>query len=195
LKQLTILLLSFFFLTANAQKSTDLQLNSRLQEYFAYSKNLDFNKLMDYMHPRLFAVAPKEQLIQSMEQAFNNPEMKFSFDSMAVVAISPVYKFGKASYRKIDYHMGMTITLSDSIDLKNKDMAAIMLKSFQAGFPKKKIVVDASSNAIRVEGKELLFAIRDAESPEWMFLGYDRSNQKLLQQLYPRQVRQYFKVL
>lgn len=195
MQKLTIFLLSFFFFTANAQKVADPALSSRIQEYLSYTKQLDFDKAMDYMHPKLFTIAPKAQLVQSMEQAFHNEEMKFTFDSMAIVAISPVYKFAKASYHKIDYFMGMTIALGDSIDLSNKEMAAIMLQSFQAGFPKKKITIDAPNNAIKVSGRELMFAIKDAAVEDWMFLGYDRSNPALISKLYPKQVRQYFKVL
>lgn len=195
MKKLTILLLTFFFLDANAQKATDPSLAGRIQEYLTYTKNLDFENAMNYMHPRLFAIAPKEQLIKTMEQAFTNEEMKFSFDSMAIVAISPVYKFANTSYHKVDYYMGMTIALGDSIDLADKQMAAIMLKSFQAGFPRKKITIDAANNAVKVSGRELMFAIKDATVEEWMFLGYDRSNPALISKLYPKQVRQYFKVL
>jgi di/tricarboxylate transporter len=185
MKKGMFLFLSFFFLAAHAQKSTDPLLDTRLQDYLSFTRQLNFDKAMDYMHPRLFAIVPKDQLIQSMVQAFSNEEIKITFDSMAIASVSPIYKHLKASYRKVDYYMAMTIALGDSI----------MLKSFQTSFPGKKIVVDAENNAIRVAGKELMFAIRDPEAANWMFLGYDRSNPALLARLYPKAVRQYFKIL
>lgn len=195
MKKLTLLLLLFVFVSARSQTSNDAQLNTRLKEYLASSKDLDFNKAMDYMHPKLFTVAPKAQLIEIMDKAFNNPQMKFRFDSMAVVAMSPAYKFETSVYRKIDYHIVMTITLADSINLDDKVMAAAMMQSFQSGFPNKKITLDTAANSIRVAGREVMFAIKDNGSPVWMFLGYERSNPQLLQILYPRQVRQHFKLL
>jgi hypothetical protein len=195
MKKLTILLLSFFFLAAHAQKNTEPQLSTRIMEYLLHTKNLAFDKAMDYTHPRLFAIVPREQLVEIMEQAFHNGQMKFSFDTMAVSAISPDYKFGNATYRKVDYHMSMTIVLDDSTDLKNSQMAAAMQQSFETAFPKKKITIDAAKNAIRVAGKDIMFAIKDKQAPDWKFLGYDRSNPALLSQLYPKQVRQYFKLL
>ncbi|RYZ46251.1 MAG: hypothetical protein EOO14_24810, partial [Chitinophagaceae bacterium] len=110
MKKLAVFLLPFFFFAAAAQKTTDLQLSNRLTEYFAFSKNLELHKAMEYMHPKLFAIAPKEQIIASMEAAFNQPEMTFSFDSMSVAAISPVFKLGTESYRRVDYYMSMNIT-------------------------------------------------------------------------------------
>jgi hypothetical protein len=196
MKKLTfLLLLSFFTFAVSAQNSTDAQLNKRLQTYMTLSKELDFAGVMDYMHPKLFTIVPKEQLVQTMETAFNTPGMKITFDSMAVVAIGPVYKTGSASYRKVDYFMSMSISLGDSLDLTDKQVADIMLASFKQGFPGKKVSVATATNSILVSGKELMFAIKDAQAPEWLFLGYDRSNPKMVQQLYPKPVRQHFKLL
>ena len=196
MKKLTfLLLLPLFTFTVSAQNSTDAQLNKRLKTYMTLSKELDFAGVMDYMHPRLFTLLPKEQLVQTMETAFNTPGMKIAFDSMAVTAISPVYKTGSATYRKVDYFMSMRISLSDSLDLSDKQLADIMVKSFKQGFPGKKVVVEAASNSVLVSGKDLMFAIKDAQATEWMFLGYDRSKPKLAEQLFPKTVRQHFKLL
>ena len=195
MKKLTVLLLPFFFFAASAQKATDTQLTNRLKEYFAFSKNLELGKAMDYMHPKLFDIMPKEQLVETMQAAFNNPQMKFSFDSMSVVGISPNFKSGVATYRKVDYFMSMNITLSDSLDLKNQVLAAAMRASFETGFPGKKITINTESNSVNVRGTELLFAIKDPQATEWMFLGYDRSNPQLIGRLFPKPVRQHFKLL
>ncbi|MDQ3279588.1 MAG: hypothetical protein M3Q06_14780 [Bacteroidota bacterium] len=195
MKKLTALLLSFYFLAASAQKTTDTQLTNRLKDYFAASKSLDFDRTMDYMHPKLFTIAPREQLVATMEAAFNTPEMKISFDSMSVLAISPIYKSGNATYRKVDYYMSMNIALSDSMDLENKQLADIMLTSFKQSFPGKKVTVQTATNSIQVAGKDMLFAIKDPKVTDWMFLGYDRSNPKLAEQLLPKPVRQHFKLL
>ena len=195
MKKLTVLLLTFSVLFVQAQKSTDPQLNTRLTEYFAFSKNLEMDKALDYMHPRLFDIMPKEQMMATMDAAFNNPEMKFTFDSMSVVKISPVFKSGMATYRKVDYFMSMNVTLSDSLDLNNQVLAAAMRASFETGFPGKKIAINTETNSINVKGTELLFAIKDPQVREWMFLGYDRSNPQLIERLYPKPVRQHFKLL
>lgn len=195
MKKLTVLLLPFFFFAASAQKATDALLTKRLNEYFTFTKNLELDKAMDYMHPKLFAIAPKDQLIATMKAAFNQPEMKFSFDSMAVRAISPVFKAGTETYRKVDYYMSMSITLSDSLDLESPELAAAMESSFATGFPGKKISIDTETNSINVKGTELLFAIKDPKATQWMFLGYDRNNPQLIKLLFPKAVRQHFKLL
>ncbi len=195
MKKLTILLLSFCMLTAHAQKSTDAKLNSRLQAYLEATRQLDFEKVMDFMHPRLFAIAPRQQLVKTMEQAFNNPQLKIRFDSMAVVAISPAFQYEKGTYRKIDYYMQMTLSLDASQDLRKKELSSAMQQSFAKAFPGKRVRVDTVNNSILVTGNDLLFAIKGAGAAEWLFLGYEKNNPQLLERLYPQAVRRHFKVL
>lgn len=194
MKKLMTIVFLLFALCAYTQKTTDAELNQRLKEYMLLNKQKDFTKVVEYVHPRLFSIAPKEAILASFEQAFNSKEMEFTFDSMAVVSVSPVYKYQNAFYRKVTYYMGMTITLTDSTDLSDKELAAVMLQSFKTGFPGKKITIDAANNAIKVAGTELMFAIKDKDAVEWMFLGYEKANPQLVKQLFPQQVRTYFKL-
>jgi len=195
MKKLTFLVLLFAVLTSQAQNSVDAQLNNRLQEYIGFTKVLNFEKAMDYTHPKLFTIAPRKMIVQAMNQAFNNKDMKFNFDSMSISSVSPVYKYSNTSYRKIVYYMAMTISLSDSSDLKNAELAEYMRLSFEAGFPGKKISIDTANNAIKVMGNEIMFAIKDPSVKEWMFLGFDKSKPEMSSKLYPKPVRQYFKIL
>ena len=195
MKKLAFLVLLHTVLTSQAQNVNDAQLTNRLQEYISLTKKLDFEKAMDYTHPKLFTIAPRKMVVQAMNQAFTSKEMKIRFDSMSIASISPVYKFNNASYRKIDYYMALTVSLSDSTDLKNAELAEFMQLSFEAGFPGKKVIVDTVNNAIKVAGNEIMFAIKDPTVKEWMFLGYDKSKPEMITKLYPKQVRQYFKIL
>ena len=194
MRQLLTLLFVLCVLFSEAQKTADPELNQRLQDYMTFNKQKDFSKVMDYIHPKLFAIAPREAILASFEQAFNSDEMEFSFDSMAVTSVSPVYKYQNAFYRKVTYHMSLVITLNDSTDLKDKELATIMAQSFKSAFPGKKIAIDAARNAVKVAGTELMFAIKDKDAAQWMFLGYEKKNPQLVQHLYPKQVRVYFKL-
>lgn len=194
MKKLAFLFFSFVALAAAAQKNADAQLTARLQEYMDHNRQLNFEKVMDYMHPKLFTVAPREAIVQAMQQAFTNEQITFRFDSMAVVSIGPVFKFNNIAYRKVAYFMTMTMTFGDSTDLSQKEVAAVMRRSFEKGFPGKKIVVDPATNAVQVSGTEILFALKDPQQKDWLFLGYDRSKPQLTNLLYPKTVRQYYKI-
>ena len=133
-------------------------------------------------------------MVQTLKQAFDSKEMTFSFDSMAIASIGPVFTFNSTTYCKVNYYMGLRITLPDSTDLSNAELAEYMQISFQEGFPGKKITIDGKSNAVKVAGTEIMFAIKDKEGTEWKFLAADKSNPQLIRALYPKQVRDYFKL-
>lgn len=194
MKKLTLAFLLCLSITAFTQ-TTDQALNTRIQEYLAYNKALNFEKLMDYIHPKLFTIAPREAILQVFEQTFKSKEMQFTFDSMAVATVTPVFKFGGAEYRRVNYFAQMTIAMNkDSMDLSNPEAAGIMRKAFAAGFPGKKVTMNVAKNAIVVSGTDVMFAIKDATVSDWMFLGYDRSKAELNRRLYPKPVRTHFKL-
>lgn len=194
MKRFLVLLLVSFFFQSNAQKIDDPRLEKRLNDFMAVNRQMDFEKIIDFMHPKLFTLAPRNLLVQSMQKTFANEEMKFSFDSMSLVTITPVFNFEKSNYRKIDYYLGMTIKLSNAMDLKDEEYARIMKAAMEAGFPGKKIIIDSAENSIRVLGNEVMFAIQDVGSNEWMFLGYETGKKELVEKLYPLPVRKYFKL-
>lgn len=194
MKALLCFLFSVSMFMTSAQKSADPKMTARLNQYMQLSRNLKFEEVMELTHPRLFTVAPKEAIVEAMNSVFNNKEMTFRFDSMSIQTISPVYTFNKVAYHKIAYHTVMTIAFADSVDLSNKDLANLMMQSFKKGFVGKRISINEKENAIRVAGTEIMFAIKDAPNTEWMFLGYDRSKPELNNRIYPKTVRQYFKL-
>jgi hypothetical protein len=71
---------------------SDTQLTRRLHHYMQLSKDLKFEQLMDYMHPALFTIAPKEDILKTFEAIYHNEEMKITIDSIAILAIGPGYK-------------------------------------------------------------------------------------------------------
>src|SRR5688572_20376705 len=92
----------------------DSKLKTRLDEYMRLNRELNFERLMDYVHPKLFTLAPREQLISYFKNIYDNEEMKIRIDSATISAISPVYKLTPGFYHKVDYKMRLTLILNDT---------------------------------------------------------------------------------
>lgn len=45
-----------------------------------HSKDLDFEKVMNFIHPSLFKLATNGQLINAMKNAYDSEEMSIKFD-------------------------------------------------------------------------------------------------------------------
>src|SRR3982074_2051779 len=87
----------------------DRGLQKRLDEYMKLNKELNFKKLIDYIHPSLFKIAPKKDIIQAFEQTFNNDKVEIRFDSLNVVSVEPPFKYHEVIYQKVNYYTSMEL--------------------------------------------------------------------------------------
>ena len=179
-------------ITLSAQDK-DTVLQRRVNEYMAMSKNADFEKVMEYMHPSLFKLSPRETLIQVMNETFHNPSMEIAFDSIKVIEIGPAFKLGEASWRKTDYYMSMHLKMADA-SVYTPEFIEQMKTGLQDQFPGKEVRYDPATKYFIISGMEIFFAIKDNPGTQWMFLGYQK-NPQLINALFPKEVIEYFKLL
>src|SRR5688572_22288754 len=88
---------------ASAQSNTDTSLQNRLDVYMRLNRELKFDELMDYTHPKIFQIAPRDQIVASFNAAFNNPDFEMTLDSASIIEIGQPFVFDKTIYRKIPY--------------------------------------------------------------------------------------------
>lgn len=191
-KCLFFLLLLLTTLAASAQ-TTDAQLNQRMAAYLQLNKALQFDQIMDYIHPVLFTVAPKEAMKQSLEQAFNNEQMKITIDSIQVLTVGPDFKEGEAVYKKVDYFMGISMVFKDNA-LEDETFRQAITERMKEGFKGKTVRYDESKKALVVQGTEIMFAIKDNAKAAWMFLGYQK-NPQLVEAIFPKAVIAHYSLL
>ncbi len=194
-KFLLTLLVAVTVLASAAQvKDSDPQLIQRLNKYMQLSKDLKFDQLMDYTYPALFKIAPKEAILQSFEQAYNNEEMQIVIDSIAIQSIGPDFRQQEARFKKIDYFMSIRLRYKDTALLADADFKNRMLKGLEGGFPGKTINYNDKDHSFAVAGTEMMFAIKEAPVAAWMFIGYNK-NPELIKALFPQAVIDHFKLL
>jgi hypothetical protein len=188
-----LLLSSVLVISSWAQvKSGDADLDKRLAEYMKYNDELNFEKIMDYMHPKLFKIAPRDAIVASMKAAFESEDMKLTMDDLGVTGVGPSFKSAGSEYRKVEYKMTMTIGFTDTTVYEPEfieQMTAIYTESF-AG---KKVTFDKKAKAFVIVGTDILYAIKDAGKP-WLFIGY-KNDPELLKQLFSKEVIDHFKML
>ena len=193
MKKLAFILLFLTTAFIGTAQTTDAQLKQRLNNYMQLNKELDFEKIMDYMHPVLFTVAPKEAMQQTMEQAFNSEEMKISIDSLQVLTIGEDFKQGEAVYKKVDYFMGMSMVFKDNM-LEDESFREMITAGMKEAMGNKQVSYDEKKKALIITGNEVMFAIKDNPKTEWLFLGYDK-NPELIKAIFPKSVIAHYKLL
>ena len=194
MRHFLICLLVLTFSLAGRTQNSDPQLNERLQAYMKLSKDLDFEGLMNYLHPKLFTIAPKEAMAETLKKAYDNDQMHISIDSMAILNIGEDFTVGAARYKKIDYELSLQLRFKDTAITEKREFVNGLLKNLEGSFPGKKVGYAAAQKAFWVKGPDLLFAIKDSPETSWMFLGYNK-NPQLIQALFPPEVIAHFKLL
>jgi hypothetical protein len=189
-------LLAFIFcltvISASAQ-SSDPQLKERLDRYASLNRELNFKELMEYIHPSLFKLAPKDEMIKAFESGFNNEDIEMKIDTISMDKIGPLFTYEGSQYHKVDYYMGMTLRFKDASGFADSSFTQMMMMNLQNGFPGKKIELDMRNASFRIIGMDVLLAIKDPQQL-WLFLGYDKSKSAIIANMIPQAVLDHFEL-
>lgn len=171
------------FSSLSAQ-TTDPQLQIRLNEFIKLTRELNFTKLMDYIHPKLFTIASKEQMVAIMENTFKGDEgMEIAMDSIETGRIFPSFILQNGTYTKVEYSMLMRMKLKK--DNGYEPANDMMLTLFKSQYGKDNVRYDEPTQAYVIRIVSMMVAIKDEQSPEWSFLNFkpdDALMKKLLSQ-------------
>ncbi|MCW3074043.1 MAG: hypothetical protein JWP69_1112 [Flaviaesturariibacter sp.] len=174
--------------------SGDKMLDERLATYMQWNKQLNFEKLFEYIHPNIFKVAPKDQMIEAFKAAFDNEAMQMGIDTIEVKSVGEVFKSGAGSYRRIDYTMSMHLLFKDATIYETPDFEKAMLASFEKSFGDKIVSFDKASKTFRIRGGDVMYAIKDNAQTPWLFIGYEK-NKDLIEAIFPKAVIEHFNLL
>ena len=187
-----LLFIALCSLSTLAQRDTSLQ--RRVDEYLAANKQLDFEKLMNYIHPKLFQIVPREQMIELFKSIFDNPQMTISMDSMSVTGISKSFNFKGAEYKKVDYYIAMSLRFKDSTVLTDQDKVSEIQEQVKTSMSADNVKYIAENNSLAIDAKKIMFAVKDNPRTQWMFVGYEPQQREMMKTLVPEEVLTNFKL-
>jgi hypothetical protein len=165
-------LLIFTFFIATAQTG-DTVLDKRLTAYMQLSKNLNIDKLLTYMYPRVFELASRKEMADALKTAYNSPDFIITIDSMNVNNIDPVQKFAKGSYTLFDYFVRLNFKMKG--DKKAEEVTA-MFDIFAQKFGKENVTLNKETNTLGIKQEKQALAIKDNYSAgKWTFLGVEKN--------------------
>jgi hypothetical protein len=172
MKLIATFLLIFTFFIATAQTG-DKMLDKRLSQYMQLSKNLNVDKLMTYMYPRIFELATRKQLSDALKTAYKSPDFTITIDSMSINNIDPVQKFAKGSYTLFDYFVRLKFKMPGD---KTEEEATTMFDGFQKTFGKENVTLNKETKTIGIKQEKQALAIKDNYTAgKWTFLGVEKN--------------------
>lgn len=176
----------------SAQSNSDTSLQNRIDVYMRLNRELKFDELMDYTHPKIFELVPRNQLVEVFKGAFNNPDFQMTLDSTFILEVSEPFVFDKTNYKKITYRMVAGLKFKDSSLVTEDEDIDEIKKNLERGFPGGMIAFNKATGWFNINTTTIMFAIKEPAKP-WMFLGYEQNSPQLLK-LYPPEVIAHFKL-
>jgi hypothetical protein len=147
---------------------------TRLETFMQYNRLMDIDKVLDYTYPKLFTIAPREQVKEAMENAFSNDELIINLDSVSIVKIYPVFAVNENRYSKIIYSMIINMQLKG----EGKDTAdtRMFLKIMQDQYGEENVTMDKKGTGINIFQQVDMAAVKDEFSPEWTFVNLKKDD-------------------
>jgi hypothetical protein len=153
----------------------DLQsLKPAVDNMISASVAQDYETIMDLTYPKVFDIAPRETVIESMKSVFDNDMMSVKLDLS-----NPNYKFSEIKTIKnqqfcvVKYNIGMFMTLKNT----DKETAAMMIDGLQRSGQYTTVDYDDEKKTITVKGEAIMIAVADdLTQNKWKFVNYIEEN-------------------
>lgn len=184
------MMLVAFIVTIGAccQAQNDTSLLNRLTAILKFTQAKDFTKIMDYTYPKLFTLAPRDLLIESMKNSFETEEFLIELDSAKIDSIYPVFRINDTSYVKIKHSMIMRMKYTEPFDTTDKESIEMFVNLMAQSFGKENVRFDGAANSINIFMRPDLVGIKVNPSSPWTFVNLDEDNPAMLELLFNRQV-------
>lgn len=179
---------------ATAQTKQDsLDLRRDMNAYKRVSLNIDYDSLVFFMPPAMFAIVPKEDIKEQLRSAFENEIVKIGFDQFEYKNLTPVGKTGEHLYAIVPYDAAMTMTLTDTTDSATVGMVFLAMQ-MQFGSQNVEQRPDKSM-FIKTPDKQMI-AIKSPGHDSWKFIEDkrkgeapgDAQTQELVDRVIPKEV-------
>jgi hypothetical protein len=181
------LLYAFLFLCSLNTFSQDLAtLKTEAQKAIELTAKMDFNAILDITYPKLFTMAPREKLLEILDQTFNgNPDFKIK-----MIPVAPNFNFG--AIKKIEGHTfcvvkhnnAMEMTFTNKIDNPN-----IYIDAIKTSMKADDVTYSAEKNSISIKLISTMIAVADESTKnKWMFLNNDNDG-NLLKTLFSEKIK------
>jgi hypothetical protein len=165
-------------------------MEQRLAEFMKLNEEMNLEKIMDYVYPKLFTIVPRNELLKAMKDGFNSEEVKIDIDSMKVNKIHPAFEMDHASYAKINYSMVMLMDFNNAKDRaaeSDDEQSEFMRKTMAAQYGEENVTVDEATGIIKIRSNSSMVAVKEQSDNEWYFVNM-KEDDPMVTKLFSKEV-------
>jgi len=186
---LTILFLTIC--TIGIAQDYKKNIESEFSEYLSSIVDMEFEKSMEYITPEFFEIVPKSQMINLMEQTFNNPSMEFEIKNPKILSVNDSQKIENKFYSLLTYsnQMNMKINNEEEETEDEKKMRINMTKlSFQQTFGAENVKYNEETDFFEIQSQKDVYAISENGKTDWKFLVIEKKQKIILDKILPKEL-------
>jgi hypothetical protein len=174
MKKLAFFCLIGLVLSFSVTAQGDTEMKSRLDIFMNFNRTLNFEKMMDYIYPKVFTIAPREQLVEIFKSTFaGNDKMSVEMDSLRHGTISPLISVDKGSYHLVENSMLIRMKVKQETGGQNGIASSAMLDGLKSQYGEKNVRYDQQSGKYVVTVNTSMVAVKNELSPNWTFLNFE----------------------
>lgn len=191
-------LLFLLSLTTTFAQTDNADIQKTFEDYFKAVEQSNYPKVVDYLYPKLFDIAPKEAMLQAMEEMTTDTNVTIKLHSAVVKKISKTFVLDKIKYAVVKHSFKMTMLFKNNNSDANikedgsLDVADFTFKLLKGKYGEENVALDKEKSIIEVFSNSEMYAINDPAYPGWKFLEKKEEMQSLLEQLLPKKVLKKF---
>jgi hypothetical protein len=173
-----------------AQKDTTLE--RRLAEFMQANEKLEFSKVLDYTYAKLFTIVPRNQMLEILQNTFDNENMSIKLDSLRIDSIYPVFKLENGSYAKVIYSFNMFMLIKypdgDSLSVdEKKEKNDFMVSALGGQYGENNVSIDPITGFLKIQVTSPMAAVKDQIAKQWSFVNL-KEKDPLMDRLFDKEV-------
>lgn len=180
MKKIIVLIVLFTCFLGFSQNNETLKTD--VKKMYDASYNMAFDEVMQYTYPKIFEIAPREQVAAAIENAFDNEEMKIRFVHVnPTFTYSEIKKIDNKSVCLVKYKSAMRMTFERKLEAAEVEA---FTKAFNESGEYEKSTFEQDRNSFFLEGDAAMIAVADESTKgKWTFVNYSKSQAQLAEML------------
>ena len=182
-------------------EGTEENLMETLKIYMGFVENKDMAGTLDYIHPALFEMVPREILQTAMEQAFSDTTVAISLHDAKINKIHDIISTESGSYTLVDYSFVMDMKMNPEVDEEESegegesefDAMGMMISMLEMQYGEENVSLNEEEQLVTIKTEKTLYAILEPDFDSWKFLEKKDQMIGLFNKVIPEEVRKELK--
>ncbi len=168
IRLLTLIIFTFFVQVSYGQEVSEddrALIDKMLAEYGAATIDADYGKLTDYIYPKLFDLASKEDMIEMLESSMKTKDYSMDFISFKTDSVDSISTFSEGKFTQIHYTASFNIDYTEAASKQLKQMIKATFQSMGGNLTESEV-----ENRHSVVWSKTLIAIDDNTTDGWKII-------------------------